>query len=117
MKNTIEVNGIRIYAHHGCLKEETTIGGHYIVDVSIETNFLEAAKMDDLSKTVDYVQINRIVAEEMNLPSKLIETVGMRIVERIQKEIKDINKLQIKITKICPPINGDVENVAIVIET
>jgi len=115
MKNHIQVNGIRIYAHHGCLPEETKIGGNYIVDVELETDFLKAAKNDSLTDTIDYVIINKIVSEEMEIPSKLIEHVGYRIYQRIQKECKNINKLTIKITKICPPINGDVANVAIII--
>ena len=70
MKNHIEVNGIKLYAFHGCLPEETKIGGHYLVDVSLETNFLKAALEDTLIDTIDYVVINRIVKEEMAIPSK-----------------------------------------------
>ena len=51
MKHTIEVNGIKIYAFHGCLPEEGEIGGHYSVDVMLNTNFTEAAQTDDLKKT------------------------------------------------------------------
>ena len=115
MKNHIQVNGIRVYAHHGCLPEETKIGGNYIVDVELETYFLKAAKNDSLTDTIDYVIINKIVSEEMEIPSKLIEHVGYRIYQSIQKECNNIDKLTIKITKICPPINGDVANVAIII--
>lgn len=32
----IEVNGIRVFAYHGCLDEEARIGGHYLVDVHVE---------------------------------------------------------------------------------
>jgi dihydroneopterin aldolase len=116
MKHTIEVNGIKIYAFHGCLPEEEKIGGHYSVDVMLNTDFAEAAQNDDLSKTIDYVDVNRIVCEEMAIRSKLIEHVGQRIIDRIKKEINNIQAVRIKVTKICPPINGDVENVAIVIE-
>ena len=116
MKHLIEVNGIKCYAHHGCLPEETAIGGHYIVDVVMHTNFSIAALNDDLSKTIDYVEVNRIVVEEMAIPSKLIEHVGQRIVNRLKKEVNSIEKLRVKIVKICPPINGDVDNVAIIIE-
>lgn len=116
MKHTIEVNGIKIYAFHGCLPEEEKIGGHYSVDVMLNTNFAEAAQSDDLSKTIDYVDVNRIVNEEMSIRSKLIEHVGQRIIDRFKKEIANIHSVRIKVTKICPPINGDVENVAIVIE-
>ncbi len=116
MKHTIEINGIKLYAFHGCLPEEGKIGGHYKVDISLTTDFSEAADTDELEKTIDYVDINRIVTEEMNIRSKLIEHVGQRIVNRIKKEIKNIDSLKIKVVKICPPINGDVENVAIIIE-
>ena len=116
MKHTIEVNGIKLYAFHGCLPEEGRIGGHYLVDVSLQTDFTEAAISDELIKTVDYVDINKIVKEEMAIRSKLIEHVGQRIFNRIKKEVKNVDKLRIKVIKICPPINGDVENVAIIIE-
>ena len=40
MKHNISVEGIKVYAFHGCLDEEEKIGGHYIVDVFIEIKFL-----------------------------------------------------------------------------
>ena len=116
MKHTIEVNGIKLYAFHGCLPEEGKIGGNYIVDVTITTDFTEAAKTDDLLKTVDYVVINKIVKEEMAVRSKLIEHVGQRITDRIKQELNNVEALRVKVTKVCPPINGDVDNVAIIIE-
>lgn len=114
--NIIEVNGIKLYAYHGCLPEEGRIGGHYEVNVQLKTDFSEAAKNDDLNLTVDYVEVNRIVEEEMAIRSKLIEHVGRRILDRIKNELKNIHWVHIKIIKICPPINGDVNNVAIIIE-
>jgi dihydroneopterin aldolase len=116
VKHTIEVNGIKVYAFHGCLPEEGRVGGNYVVDVMLNTDFTEAAEKDILSKTIDYVIVNKIVIEEMAIRSKLIEHVGQRIYLRLKKEISGITSLRLKITKICPPINGDVDNVAIVIE-
>jgi dihydroneopterin aldolase len=46
----------------------------------------------------------------------LIEHVGYRIVEKLKSTLNNLHQLKVKITKICPPINGDVENVAIIIE-
>ncbi len=116
MKHTIEVNGIRLYAFHGCLEEEGKIGGQYEVDVHMRTDFSEASQQDELALTIDYVHVNKIVAEEMGIRSKLIEHVGQRIVCRIQREIKNLDAIRVKVIKICPPINGDVRNVAIIIE-
>lgn len=114
--HAIEVNEIRVYAHHGCLEEEAKIGQHYKVDVYMETDFSEAALLDDLSKTIDYVTINRIVVEQMAIRSKLIETVGQRIVNEIKKVCDVLYSVRVTIYKPCPPINGDVKNVAIIIE-
>lgn len=116
MKHLIEVNGIRLYAFHGCLEEEGKIGGHYTVDVTMKTDFSAAAQSDELSQTIDYVQVNRIVTEEMAIRSKLIEHVGQRIVTRLNSEISHLEAVRVKVVKICPPINGDVQNVAIIIE-
>lgn len=115
MKHTIEVNGIKCFAFHGCLPEEKKIGGHYIVDVKLTTDFSLAAQNDTLDDTVDYVHVNVVVKEEMAIRSKLIEHVGQRIYQRLKSEISAIDSLQVKVTKISPPINGDVDNVAIVI--
>lgn len=116
MRNIIEVNGIRLYAYHGCLTEEGKVGGHYVVDVSMSTDFREASETDDLTKTIDYVTVNRIVKEEMAIRSKLIEHVGKRIMDRLKEELPTIYTARVKIIKNTPPINGDVKNVAIIIE-
>lgn len=116
MNQYIEVNGIKLYAYHGCLEEEAKIGGNYIVDVHLKTDFSKAAISDELSETIDYVQINAIVTQEMAIRSKLIEHVGQRITNRIQQEISSLIALRVKVTKISPPINGDVNDVAIIIE-
>lgn len=116
MKHSIEVTGIKLYAFHGCMDEEARIGGNYIVDVYLETDFSEAALNDELSQTIDYVQINAIVTTEMAIRSKLIEHVGQRIWTRLTNEINGITYLKLKIRKLIPPINGNVDEVAICIE-
>ena len=117
MKHKINVSGIQLYAFHGCLDEEARIGGKYEVDVRIDTDFSAAAENDTLHDTIDYVQVHKIVAEEMAIRSKLIEHVGMRIIKRLKSEIKQEANYKVLITKISPPINGDVRNVSIEIKS
>ena len=116
MKHSIEVSGINIYAFHGCLEEEARIGGNYIVDIYLETDFTQAGLKDELSLTVDYVNVNKIVASEMAIRSNLIEHVGQRIWDKMTAELIGLNYLRIKIRKLMPPINGHVDEVAICIE-
>jgi len=111
----IFVSGIRIYAYHGCLEEEAKIGSDYQVDVEIETDFSRAATTDELSLTIDYVKVNQVVKEEMAIRSKLLEHVGHRIIIRLHAEITHPAQYQVKISKLNPPINGDVYSVSILI--
>lgn len=112
----VKVDNIRVYAHHGCLKEETAIGSEYRVDVSVNANLSKASLSDRLSDTVDYVHINHIVKEEMKNPSKLLEHVGKRIIERIFEEIAIVDQATVRVSKINPPIGGDVEKVTVVLK-
>jgi len=110
---TIKVENIRVYAYHGCLKEETLIGSDYRVDISIRANLNASCISDDLNDTVDYVLLNHIVKEEMSIASKLLETVAKRIINRIFKESPAVKKTSVSISKLNPPIGGDVEKVTI----
>ena len=47
----IKVENIRVFAYHGCLKEETKIGSDYRVDLKVKANLQESAKTDKLSDT------------------------------------------------------------------
>ena len=109
----IKLENIRVYAHHGCLKEETVIGSDYRVDLEVKADLKSSAKTDDLSDTVDYVLLNHIVVTEMSQPSKLLETVAKRILNRIFKEDDLVTKATVSVSKINPPIGGDVEMVTI----
>ena len=109
----IYLKNIRTYSNHGCMEEEAKIGSDYLVNVVLTTNFEQAAKTDKLEDTVDYVAINRLVKEEMAIRSKLLEHVLNRILLRIMKEHKAVTKAVVKVAKQNPPINGDVEEVAV----
>jgi dihydroneopterin aldolase len=109
----IKVENIRVFSYHGCLKEETKIGSDYRVDLMVKVNLQESAVSDKLKDTVDYVFLNRIVIEEMSKPSHLLETVAKRILNRVLREDDSVKKATISVSKLNPPIGGDVESVTI----
>ncbi len=111
----IKLNNIRVHAWHGCLKEESIIGSDYRVDLEVSSNLSKPADSDDLSDTVDYVHLNNIVKEEMNIKSKLLEHVAKRILDRTFLEIPLIHSAEVSVSKINPPIGGDVESVSVIL--
>ena len=112
----IKLTNIRTFSFHGCLEEEAKIGSNYRVDLTIKTNLEPSAKTDDLTDTVDYVDLNRIVVEEMAIRAKLLEHVAKRIIDRVLKELKMVTKIEVEVTKLNPPIGGDVEGVTIMMK-
>lgn len=109
----IRVTNINVYAYHGCLVEESKIGSEYRVDVSVTADLQPSAKSDNLLETVDYVHINKIVKEEMAIRAKLLEHVAKRILDRIFVEIAIVKEATAAVSKINPPIGGNVEMVTI----
>lgn len=111
--HTIKLNNIRVYAFHGCLEEEGKIGSEYRVDLWVKADLTKAAKSDKLEDTVDYVALNKTIKEEMGIRSKLLESVAERILERVLNEFKTVEKAKVSVSKINPPLGGDVESVSV----
>ncbi|HEY0977445.1 MAG TPA: dihydroneopterin aldolase [Flavobacteriales bacterium] len=107
----IEVNGIRVYAYHGCLHEEGRIGGHYRVDIAVEGDLTEAEASDRLGDTVDYSRITAIVQEEMGIRSQLIEHVARRILDHLKRQWAVPYQWRVRVVKEDPPIAGSVNHV------
>ncbi|MFL9845168.1 dihydroneopterin aldolase [Flavobacterium rhizosphaerae] len=112
----IKLKNIRTFSYHGCLVEESKIGSDYVINLEVKTDLRKAKETDELADTVDYVHLNRIVTEEMAIRSKLLEHVGQRIVKRIFGELPAVSRIKVAVSKINPPIGGDVEAVTIEIE-
>ena len=113
---TIKLKNIRTFSYHGCLVEESKIGSDYSVDLEIKTDLRKSMETDELADTVDYVHLNKIVVEEMAIRSKLLEHVAHRIIKRIFNELPAVSRILLSVSKINPPIGGDVEAVTVQIE-
>ncbi len=112
----IRLNNIRVHANHGCLKEEAIIGSDYRVDLEVVANLSKPSISDRLSETVDYVHLNDIVKEEMHIKSNLLEHVAKRILNRIFNELSQVSNAEVTVSKINPPIGGDVESVSVTMQ-
>ncbi len=111
----IKLNNIRVHAWHGCLKEESIIGSDYRVDLEVSCKLSKPSETDQLSDTVDYVHLNKIVKEEMSIKSKLLEHVAKRILDRVFLEIPMVNNAEVAVSKINPPLGGDVQSVSVLL--
>lgn len=113
MVNSINIEGIRLYAYHGCNPEEAKIGGSYQIDVYIDTDFSEAVNTDKLVNTIDYCAVYEVCKVEMAVRSNLIEEAAHRLFQRLKENFPQIINLRLRLAKLNPPINGDVERVSV----
>ncbi len=109
----IYLKGIKIYAFHGCLKEENIIGGNYKINLMVKTNMEKPAKSDDLIDAIDYSSLYKLIEKEMSITSSLMESVCERILNALFKSFPSITKASLQISKLNPPIDGDVKEVSI----
>jgi len=112
----IKLKNIKIYSNHGCLDEERLIGSDYVLQLDVKTDLNKSCRTDDIKDTVDYVALNSIIKEETLKRSKLLEKVAHRIIDRIFNEHRSVTKAKVEISKINPPIEGNVEAVSIIIK-
>lgn len=116
MNSKIIIEDLRIYAYHGVLPEEKIIGTWYLVNLEIFIDLWNAVESDALSSTLNYAEVNDIIHREMAIPSKLMEHVGGRILNTVYQNYPGITFLKIKITKINPPMKGEMKGVSIELE-
>lgn len=107
MSSKIYLRNVRFHAFHGVLPQEGIVGNDYLVNLVLDYDFSSAMKTDDLQGTLNYAEVYQKVREEMAVPSKLLEHVAGRIAHRLFSDFSEIQKLQLSITKVNPPMGAD----------
>ncbi len=107
MSSKIYLRNVRFHAFHGVLPQERIVGNDYLVNLVLDYDFSSAMQTDDLQGTLNYAEVYQKVREEMAVPSKLLEHVAGRIAHRLFSDFPEIQKLQLSITKVNPPMGAD----------
>jgi 7,8-dihydroneopterin aldolase/epimerase/oxygenase len=106
MTGKISLEGLEFHAYHGVYAHERSSGNKFEVDITVQAKLKDNVLEDDLSGTVNYESLYQVVKEEMERPSKLLETVGYGIAQRVLDAFEDVLNVEIKISKFNPPIGG-----------
>lgn len=99
----IFLKGMEFFAYHGVNKEEKTLGQRFKVDVEY---MVEDAEKDDITNTVSYSHVYKIVKEIVERNKfNLLETLARKIGDRILS-LEDVKEVVVRVSKTSPPING-----------
>lgn len=113
----ISIEGMEFYAYHGCFEEEKQIGTKFTLDIHLHAPTEEAEQTDDLTKTVNYQEVYRVIKQEMQTPSNLLEHVARRILNAVSRNFPQVEEADIKISKMNPPLGGKMKSVSVTLST
>ncbi len=115
--DTITIKALKFYGNHGYYEHEREKGNQFELDITAKGYFKESVKQDDLNKTFDYQQVEKIAGKVFSgPPEKLIETLCLRIGERIFKQMPLVKKLKVALRKMNPPIETPAEYAEIIMK-
>lgn len=110
----IEIKNLEIFANHGVLKEENVLGQKFIISVLIDTDISQAAKSDDIEKSINYAEVCTLIRDinEKNT-FKLIETLADAVAIKILNAYKTADKVTVNVKKPNAPIHMNFEHVSV----
>jgi len=111
--DAIRLKNMTFYAHHGYYEAERELGQKFEVDIEISCDLRQAARDDDLKKTMDYRSIYAIAKNSFeNYKFRLIESVAERIAAELLK-LTGIYEVRIRVRKPHVPLNGLLDHVEV----
>lgn len=110
---TISLENMEFHAYHGCLEHEQALGNTFVVNLSMELDTQKAGHTDNLEDTLNYQLVYDAVRAQMDIPSKLIEHVGQRILESVMNSFPQLLSVELKLSKLNPPLGAKVAAVTI----
>ena len=117
MSDKILITGIQALGYHGLLEDERKNGQLFVVDVEVELDLSEAAKNDDIKKSVDYNALAILIHNEITGPAvNLIESLAHRIGIKALETFKEIDEIKVTVHKPKAPIGVSFTDVSVSIK-
>ena len=115
--NQVVIQGLRLFAHHGVLAQERTVGAYFLLNLRVTTDFTRAMVSDDLAGTISYADLFEVVKTEMALPSRLLEHVAGRICQQIFDRFTAAEAIHLELLKENPPMGAECTGAGVCVDT
>ena len=110
----IFIKNLSLYGYHGVKPEEKEEGQYFVFNVEIIINKGSFNGIDNLSETVNYSEVIKII-KEINSGNKfnLLETLAEKICYKIFELSSLISRVKVKVEKINPPIDEKLDSAGV----
>jgi dihydroneopterin aldolase len=113
MTDRIELRGLRVLGRHGALEGEQDNAQPFEIDLEVEAELGEAARGDDLDKTVDYsLVVDMAVAIVGQHRYKLLEALAEAIAAGVLG-ISGVKAVTVSVRKLRPPVAADMASAGV----
>lgn len=102
---TLRLEDLRFFSRIGVFEQERNVGNEFRVDCSFKIS-ADSFTCEDLSTTVSYADVYCIIENAMKKEWKLLESVAVQVAYECRKNWPGIIQINVKITKLSPPISG-----------
>lgn len=114
----IRLKNCAFFGYHGVLAAEKELGQRFFVDVHVRMDKPARIEADDLSVSVDYGQIFKLVKAQVEEQRyDLIETLAHFIGQDICREFAVIHSAIVTVRKPSAPIQGQLDFAEVTVET
>lgn len=114
--DTIKLTGVSAIGYHGVFAHEKCDGQPFITDVVLHLDIGAAAATDDLGKTADYGAVAEVVVSMIaGEPFDLIETLSVRMAEKLIAQFAVLDAVEVTIHKPKAPIQVPFRDVSITV--
>lgn len=105
--SSILLKNVRFFARHGVLPQERIVGGDFILNLRLDTDFRGAMESDDIKDTISYADAYEVVKSEMAIPSASLEHVAGRICRALFARFPEATSIHLELLKENPPMGAD----------
>jgi len=113
MTDRIELRGLRVLGRHGVLAGEQDAAQPFEIDLEVEADLAEAARCDDLAKTVHYSLVVQKASEIVRQHQyRLLEALAGAIASGIL-ELPAVQAVTVTVRKLRPPVAADMTFAAV----
>lgn len=104
------LRGLKFHGFHGVKDEERKLGQKFLIDVDAWMDLRAAGKSDNLSDTISYTDIYRIVKEVVEgTPQNLLESVAELIASTTLTKFSKISAVRVKVGKPHVAVQGPLD--------
>ncbi len=116
MSDRIGVRRVAVYGYHGLLPEEQALGQRFFVSLDCRLDLTEAARHDDLTKSVSYADLATLAAEiAASRRFRTIEALAGTIAEAALAAHPALHSITVTVDKPDAPIPAILDGVEVAI--